>query len=114
MKTESQQLYLVLAKQWFNEILSGNKTEEYRAFTDFYIKRLCLFDEEGYISDVKQYDTVRFQQGYAKDAPQMIVKIKQIRLDIDEDVDLDAGDLLTVDNCNFTIELGEILEKKNC
>ncbi|WKS95347.1 ASCH domain-containing protein [Riemerella columbina] len=113
MKTQNQ-LYLVLSKPWFQEILNGTKKEEYRAFTDFYISRLAVVDDEGCIVDTKTYDTVKFQMGYGKNAPQMVVKVKRIRLDIDEDVDLDAGDLLTADNCNFTIELGKILETSNC
>ena len=33
---EKTELYLVLKKQYFNEILDGTKTEEYRDFTDFF------------------------------------------------------------------------------
>ena len=72
------QLYLVLTKQWFTEILEGRKTEEYRDFTDFYINRLCELNEEGEIIDTKKYETVKFQMGYSKNAPQMIVEIKDI------------------------------------
>jgi hypothetical protein len=49
--------------------------------------------------------------GYNKDAPQMTVEVKDVRIDMDEDVDLDK-DMLTTENCNFTIVLGKILEKK--
>lgn len=110
---KKSQLYLVLTKEWFTEILEGKKTEEYRDFTDFYINRLCVFNEEGEIIDTKKYDTVKFQMGYQKNAPQMVVEVKDIVIDMDEDVDLDKGDLLTTENCNFTIILGEILEKIN-
>lgn len=114
MKTKRiDQLYLVLKKQYFDEILAGTKTEEYRDFTDFYINRLCLVDEKGEILDTKKYETVKFQMGYNKDAPQMIVEVKDVLIDMDEDVDLDK-DMLTTENCNFTIVLGKILEKKNC
>ena len=53
MKTNNDQLYLVLAKKQFNENLSGKKTEEYRDFTDFYISRLCVLNDEGEIIDTK-------------------------------------------------------------
>ena len=109
---KKSQLYLVLTKQWFTEILEGRKTEEFRDFTDFYINRLCELNEEGEIIDTKKYDTVKFQMGYSKNAPQMIVEIKDIIIETDENVDLEKGDLLTTENCNFTILLGKILEKK--
>lgn len=51
--------------------------------------------------------------GYSKNAPQMIVEIKDIIIETDENVDLEKGDLLTTENCNFTILLGKILEKIN-
>ena len=112
MKNTSQ-LYLVLTKQWFTEILEGRKTEEFRDFTDFYINRLCELNEEGEIIDTKKYDTVKFQMGYSKNAPQMVIEVLDIRIDVDEEVDFENGDLLTQENCNFTIVLGKILEKIN-
>ena len=112
MKNTSQ-LYLVLNKQWFTEILEGRKTEEYRNFSDFYINRLCELNEEGEILDTKKYDTLKFQMGYSKNAPQMVIEVLDIRIDVDEEVDFENGDLLTQENCNFTIVLGKILEKIN-
>lgn len=108
--SDKKQLYLVLETKYFNEILSGEKKEEYRVFSDFYIKRLAVIDEEGDLIDTKKYDTVKFQLGYKKGAPQMIVECKEILIEHDAD----AGDILTDQNCNFVIVLGEILEKKNC
>ena len=51
--------------------------------------------------------------GYAKNAPQMVIEVLDIRIDVDEEVDFENGDLLTQENCNFTIVLGKILEKIN-
>lgn len=101
------QLYLVLQKKWFEEILSGNKKEEYRDFTDFYINRLCETDKKtGEITAIKPYTSVKFQEGYNKDARQMVVECKGVMIEADEGVtEYDA------ENCNFVIELGEILEK---
>lgn len=56
---------------------------------------------------------MKFQMGYSKNAPQMIVEIKDIIIETDENVDLENGDLLTQENCNFTIVLGKILGKIN-
>ena len=43
----------------------------------------------------------------------MIVEIKDIIIETDENVDLENGDLLTQENSNITIVLGKILEKIN-
>lgn len=105
----SKELYLVLAKEWFNEILQGRKTEEYRGFTDHNIRRLGI-SKNGEFAGCRQYDTVKFQLGYTKDAPQMIVEVKEILLEVDDE----NADLLNKENCNFTIVLGKILDRKNC
>lgn len=107
---EPKELYLVLKKKWFLEILKGEKTEEYRDYTDYYINKFCVFDKDGNWVDNQRYDVVRFQLGYSKNAPQMIVELKEIFLEEDDTQD----EFLTTENCNFVIELGEILEKINC
>ncbi|SFI77983.1 ATP-dependent Lon protease [Kaistella treverensis] len=106
---DNKQLYLVLAKEWFNEILEGKKTEEYRAFTDHNISRLGIIKDGAFVG-CRQYETVKFQLGYTKAAPQMIVEVKEVVIEVDDG----NAEMLTSDNCNFTIVLGEILEKTNC
>lgn len=105
-----KQLYLVLKKEWFVEILNGSKTEEFRAFTDHNIKRLGICDADGNFIDTQKYETVKFQLGYSKDAPQMIVEVTDVIFEMD---DLEQ-EILTTENCEFVIELGKILETKNC
>lgn len=107
---EKTQLYLVLKKEFFNEIMAGTKTEEYRDFTDFFINKLCILDDEGEIIACKEYDTVKFQMGYSKDAPQIIVECKEIYIAQDDVPEKD----LQPENFFFVIVLGQILEKKNC
>ena len=60
-------LDLVVSKQWFDMIVSGEKTEEYREIKPYWIKRLVdrktvVYGELEYIS----YTYVRFFHGYAK------------------------------------------------
>ena len=110
-KKNENELYLVLQKKYFLEILKGEKKEEFRAFTDFYMDRLCLFNDAGDWVDVKKFDAVRFQLGYTKNAPQILVEFKEITLEVDEK---DENEELNSENCNFVIHLGEILEKINC
>ena len=106
---DNKQLYLVLAMEWFNETLEGKKTEEYRDFTDHNISRLGVV-EDGEFVGCRQYETVKFQLGYTKDAPQMIVEVKEVVIEVADE----NAEMLTSDNCNFTIVLGEILERINC
>lgn len=57
-------LHLTLHRQWFAAILSGRKTVEYRSRTDYWARRL----------EDRDYDLVRFRNGYASDAPTMDVE----------------------------------------
>jgi hypothetical protein len=57
-------LHLTLEREWFDDIASGKKREEYRDRKDYWKTRL-----EG-----RTYDIVRFRNGYAIDAPQMDVE----------------------------------------
>lgn len=47
-------LHLVLKHHWFDKIVSGEKTSEYRACSDYWNNRLAN----------KHYDTVVFHKGY--------------------------------------------------
>ena len=61
-------LHLVLKRQWYDMILSGEKRDEYRDITPYWRKRL-----EG-----KDYDVVEFRNGYQKDARRMRFEIQFI------------------------------------
>ena len=61
-------LHLTIKKQWFDMILSGMKTEEYREIKPYYNLRLIG----------KEYDTVVFRNGYASNAPQFTIELKSI------------------------------------
>ena len=57
-------LHLNLYRKYFDQILKGEKTTEYREVTPYWSKRL-----EG-----RYYDVIKFRNGYAKDAPTMLVE----------------------------------------
>jgi hypothetical protein len=61
-------LHLTVKKKWFDMELSGEKTEEYRAMTPYWEKRLYhkLYPR---IMQYREYDTVQVRNGYAKNAP---------------------------------------------
>ena len=101
-------LNLVVSKQWFDMIVSGEKTEEYRAIKSYWINRFIQAKYEGsdeyrkvtmhpefdmLISNSKlkellekktarfiPYTYVRFFHGYAKKRPWIEKKIKSITI----------------------------------
>lgn len=94
---QKKPLYLVMQSKWFNAIENGSKSNEYRDGTAFYKSRLCNIDKTtGKIISFKNYRTVILQEGYHPDARRMVAEIKGVTLKRD-----------------FTIHLGEILERIN-
>lgn len=78
-------LHLNLKKKWFDMILSGEKKEEYRDITEYWAKR--FHKRDCYYTDtfrplnnnpnmLKDFDTVTFSNGYAKDRRQVEVIFK--------------------------------------
>ena len=84
-------LHLNLYRKYFDQILKGEKTTEYREVTPYWSKRL-----EG-----RHYDVIQFRNGYAKVAPAMIVEFKGMGIDND------------VQGSRYAIQLGKILEAEN-
>jgi hypothetical protein len=102
-------LNLTLKRHWFDLILRGEKTEEYREIKPYWVNRILMFDdfltqkekneavsfllmhplckERIYerMSDIpmsfRHYDQIKFRNGYAKDAPTFTVPLKEITID---------------------------------
>lgn len=86
-------LDLVLKGEWYDMITSGEKTEEYRELSDYWIKRLLYPGTKGDLgelisygypasADISEYCRfayVRFRRGYTNIS--MTYKIKAIRVD---------------------------------
>lgn len=62
-------LHLNLFREYFDAIVEGRKRVEYRSRTPFWRKRL-----EG-----RKYDAINFQNGYASNAPEMLVEFRCVR-----------------------------------
>lgn len=90
-------LHLTLHRKWFEQILSRIKREEYRQFKQYWFDRLVD----------REYDVIVFRNGYSKDAPEMTVEFKGVEL---KTITWDSGVTEEV----FAIQLGEILDTKNC
>ena len=61
-------LHLTLHKKFFDQILSGYKTIEFRKIKPYWERRL----------DGKKYDYIHFVNGYGKDKPWMDVELIRI------------------------------------
>ena len=90
-------LHLTLKKKWFDLILSGEKTEEYREIKPFWDVRLT-----------PEYDVIKFRNGYRKVAPEMTVEFKG-KFRGYGNITLGAPKNKMV----FILKLGKILETKN-
>ena len=82
-------LHLNLFRKYFDQIAEGIKTIEYRDKTDYWKKRI-----EG-----KEYDFIKFRNGYRKDAPTMLVEYKGYSLghtEVGEQYELKLGKIIEV------------------
>jgi len=79
-------LELTLHREYFAAIAAGTKRTEYRKRKPYWTKRLVG----------RHYDVVRFRNGYAKNAPEMIVEFRDLRR---------SGP-------DYAIRLGRVLSKK--
>jgi len=64
-------LHLTLEREWFDQIAKGIKRNEYREYKPYWKRRL-----EG-----RTFDHILFRNGYAADAPEMLVEYRGLRRD---------------------------------
>ena len=90
-------LNLIIKQVWFDKILSGEKTQEFREVKPTTIKKLLELDEDGFEKEDEnhnsipiKYDAIRFFVGYAKDRDSMLVEVKDsyCEMFVDEDDNL--------------------------
>jgi hypothetical protein len=83
-------LHLTLKRQWFEQIAAGIKTKEYREAKPYWERRLVD----------RQYDVIKFRNGYSKNAPTMLVEFLGVTR---------RGEGKSAE---FVIQLGRGLDKK--
>jgi hypothetical protein len=71
-------LQLTLKKEWFDLIECGEKKEEYREIKPYWNKRLRSKSMDFSDEPFKQFDIVRFRNGYSSTAPLMDVECRGI------------------------------------
>ncbi|MFV5702200.1 ASCH domain-containing protein [Flavobacterium sp. XS2P12] len=118
-------LKLTLKKQYFDQILSGEKSEEYRDVKPYFVSRLTLVPVSEFkywanesIADYftketdhfrYDYDAVEFTNGYSKNSRKVTKKIKYISVAKGNE---EWG--AEKDKLYFRIHLGEEINRKNC
>ena len=64
-------LTLTIKTRWFNEILSGRKTEDFREIKKYYIDRFTN----------KEYTTIKLRAGYNTNSPALVADIVSITVE---------------------------------
>lgn len=114
-------LTLIIKKEFYDQIISGEKKNEYREITPNTEKRYCELDEEGFCKEIdgrfvpRHYDAIRFYVGYNKGRATALVKVIGTDIVLIED---ENHEIITYDYNGQTFlaaqvvyDLGEILEK---
>ena len=91
-------LHLTLKKQWFDMILSGEKTEEYREIKPYWTNRFYS----------KKYHYICFRNGYAHNTTQFTIELKSITPSIGKP---EWG--AEANKKYFVLYLGKIIDTKN-
>jgi hypothetical protein len=102
-------LKIAVLKDAFDEIMSGEKTEEYQDFIPFWEEQLLVKEKDGV--RFKEYDAVEFKQGFEKGVPTILVEWKGTELELFDEAVRGSQD---PEDYYFVINLGKILETKNC
>ena len=71
-------LKLVLKRKWYDMISSGEKKEEYREISPYWKRQIMELRWWEPFPRVREFDSVTFYLGYAKDRPSMTFKIEGI------------------------------------
>jgi hypothetical protein len=100
-------LHLTLTKEPFEMIASGVKLEEYRTIKPYWWTRLTDKTILAGMRKDKEFDIVRFKNGYGKNAPEMDVQWKGMEMGVGKKEWGASG------NKQFIIKLGKVLSIKN-
>ena len=68
-------VYLTIAREPLERIISGDKTVEFRSLSDHYLKKLFKVEGDAVV-DVKPFTHVLFQAGYSATSPRALVEFQ--------------------------------------
>lgn len=116
-------LNLIIKQKYFDEILAGSKTQEFREIRPNSQSKYCELDNEGYtlydeekgIYVPRKYDAIRFYVGYRKDRASALVEVKDAKIELFVD---DNNEFIEYEHNGKTYimaqvvyDLGQVLEK---
>lgn len=114
-------LTLIIKQKYFDEILAGTKTQEFREIRPSSQSKYCELDEEGFCKEVdgvfipRKYDAIRFYVGYNKNRASALVEVKDanIELFVDENDEfiLQVQDGIEYYKSQIVYDLGRVIEK---
>lgn len=87
-------------------IACGLKKEEYRTIKPYWTKRLMESDSSGKIQWFKDFDIIRFRNGYSKDAPTIDVEFKGVCIGEPK-----PNWSANAKGPHYCLQIGEILER---
>ena len=108
-------LTLQIKREFLDQILSGEKKQEFREIRPKNAKKYVEQSEED-LKPVK-YDAIQFYNGYAKNRPEVLIQVKKSDVELFEDED---GELITYEEdgqqyieAQVVYTLGKIISKNN-
>lgn len=84
-------LTLIIKKKFLDDILSGEKNQEFREIRPTTQKKYCQLDADGYcvekdgILQPRHYDAIQFFVGYSKGRTSALVEVKDAKIELFED-----------------------------
>ncbi len=105
MPTPSTILHLPTSRRNFEAVVAGERTVDYRDYTDSWCARLLVKDDRGEYRDARSYDIVRFRNGYTATSP--TVDVEFVRAELVEYPDQPRTSAYRL---GFAIHLGKVLK----
>lgn len=113
-------LNLIIKQKYFDEIIAGNKKQEFREIRPNTQSKYCELDEDGFCKEIdgilqpRKYDAIRFFVGYKKDRSSALVKVVGANIELFED---ESGNLIEYTHegevylaAQVVYDLGDIIE----
>jgi len=113
-------LTLIIKQSYFDQILTGEKLQEFREIRPKSLKKYCEVGKNGLavvndgIVQARKYDAIRFFVGYNKDRDTALVEVKDANIEIfvDEEGEFieyeEAGEIYIMSQVVY--DLGKVLE----
>ena len=105
-----ERLKLTLTKEWFDLILEGKKTFEYREYKKHWIQRLQTKNKEtGFYGGTRNYKYIEFTNGYGNHRPWMLIEFIGVSIMKGVDIKPDNNEGIDPKKDYFVIGLGELI-----